>query len=267
MMILNYDDFLTEKLGISNDVIFLVDFILDKIKDKKSLIIDNIPDETTFKINKIIIKFTENNNYLGSFDYNRSKLTKNGFDIYLNLNKETDLKSSLYHELTHVVKFQNLSNKKLKMISPNNFYHDPRFENLLYLLYCSDESEINAKVAEIYSKIEDEMTYSNTLYKKNVFNYYCNLFKPNNLITYDIYDDLKNISNKDKIKFFKHILNIKFIRKNSKNRISFIFNLIKYIFNNKEKINLDSVMLKTQKYINNQGKKLSKKIDKLFDLL
>ncbi|MCK9417474.1 hypothetical protein M0Q97_12610 [Candidatus Dojkabacteria bacterium] len=263
---INYNNFLTEKLGINDDVIKLVDFLIPLINNNEISITKNIPI-TTFKIYKIVIKYTSNELITGGFFESRSKLTKDGYILYLILNKEKDIKSSLYHELTHVIKFQNLTNKNIKMLNNDFGYPDKRFDELLFLLYCVDDSEINAKVAEIYSNIEDEIKTIN-IDKKEIFKDYINslIFKENNpylLINYNIHEDLINVSDKDKIKFFQYISSIKNIRKNGNK----LFNIIKYLFGKKDyNLNLDSIMIKTQKHINNQGKKLLSKIEKLYDL-
>jgi len=267
-MILKYNDFLTEKLGISSDVLYLIRFLLPKLNGKDT-IIDNIPDDLSFKINKMFIKFTNKNS---GFDISRSKLTENGFNLYIILNNKYDIKSTLYHELTHVIKYQSLVKKNIKLLSKNYKYENKNFDNLLYLLYCSDESEINAKVAEIYSKIEDEINgMSNFISKKEIFSSYIkhNLNDSDNpkiLINYDIFEDLKNVSNYDKIKFFKYISDINKIKKNYNNKfIQFIMCVINDK-TNLDEMDLDIIMIRTQHYINSQGEKLLKKITKLYDL-
>lgn len=277
-MIINYNNFLFEKLGINDDVMSLVNFLLQFIyqsKDKKLTIAENIP-KTTFKINKIIIEFINNKDVDGAFIESRSKLTNKGYDLYLMINKDSDIKSNLYHELTHVIKYQNLTNKKIKFLAKNNItYIDKRFDNLIYLLYYSDDSEINAKVAEIYSKIEENIELSSkSIDKKLIFKTYMNKLKydrydsPYMLINYNIFEDLRDVSDKDKIKFFSYITNIKNIKRSTNNKILMIYRIIKYIIKNDYTINsdLDSIMLRTQKHINYQGEKLLRKIMKLYNL-
>ena len=82
-MIINFQNFLTEKLGISDDVILLVNFLLPLISNKKDIIIDDIPLNTSFKINKISIKFINKKNIKGGFNESKSKLTKNKTSAYL----------------------------------------------------------------------------------------------------------------------------------------------------------------------------------------
>jgi len=263
----NYNNFITEKLGVNDDVIILSDYILNKINNKEDITLTNIPDNLSFKINEIIIKFIDSSKYGGWFNSSRSKLTKNGFNLYLSLNKnDNDLKKILYHELTHVIKFMNLTTKKLKMTSPINYYFDKRFNNLLQMLYYSDESEINAKIADIFSEIEDSINpkYSKKLQFSLIMK---EMTLPKTLINYDIFDDLKDISKKDKIKFFQYITKIKNIKKDYNNKFLQLTQLIKYEIFNSEDINLNKVMSSTQYFINNQGKKLERKMHELYDLI
>lgn len=272
-MIIKFENFLTEKLGINDDVIFLVNFILNEIndKDKETLIINKIPNKTSFKINKIKINFINNNDVKGGFNSSRSKYTKDGYDLFLYLNINTDIKSTLYHELTHIIKYQNLTKKNIKMLSNNNLYPDYRFDKLLYLLYYSDDSEINAKVSEIYSKIEDLMK-DNLINNKEIFKTYIdNLIfmendNPQMLINYDIFKDLKDISDKDKIKFFNYITTLKNIKKTTNNKFFIFFKMINHILFNKKDLNLEKILTRTQNHINSQGEKLLKKLSKLYDL-
>lgn len=274
-MIINYKNFIFEKLGVNDDVIKLVNFILPLISDKKNInITENIP-KTTFKISKINIKFISKKDISGAFVESKSKLTKDGFIIFLLLNKNEDIKSSLYHELTHVIKYQNLTNKNIKMISKNYSYPDRRFDKLLYYLYYADDSEINARVAQIYSEIEDHIKdMQHLVNKKDIFKTYIDGLiydednNPHMLIEYNIFDDLKNISEKDKIKFFRYITEYDKIKKTSNSKLKILYNIILQILFNKQNssIDLNSIMKKTQDYINTQGEKLFKKLTKLYDL-
>lgn len=271
-MILNYKNFIYEKLGINSDVITLVKFLENKI-NKKDIVIDTIDLKLSFKINKISIKFISHDKIAGGFNMSRSKLTKNGYNIYLLINSKTNIKNTLYHELIHVIKYQNLTHKNLKMFSPVSYYHDQRFEKLLFMLYYSDESEINAKVSEIYSEIETEITENQSINKKDIFTNFINNLSfryednPQMMIEYNIHEDLNGISSKDILNFFNYIIEVTNIKKNQ-NKFVRIIKTIKLILFNKNDSNIsqEQIMKRTQSHINNQGKKMKKKIDKLYSL-
>jgi len=277
-MIIKYNNFLTEKLGVNSDVIVLSHFIMNEIKNNNFIITKNIP-ETTFKIHKIIIKPIKSDHVRAGFNVSYSKLTKDGYIIYIMINKGiiteyNELKNALYHELTHVIKFQNLTNKKLKLTTSYiSNYPDKRFKKLIHLLYYSDDSEINAKVAEIYSEIENEIDYfngdKNYFFTKYIEQIYSDDINPKTLINYDIFNDLSDISDKDKIKFFNHLVNIKKIKNSNDNNFIKIIKMIKYILFNKDdnSQSLNQIMKNIQFHINKQGTKLDEKIKKLYDLI
>ena len=271
-MILNFENYITEKLGISEDVLILYNFLSKFDFNKNRIIIDNNIPKTTFQISKIIINIK--NDY-SSFNVSRSKLIKNGFIIYLNI-KDDNIEASLFHELTHVIKFQNLTNKKIKMLSSSINYNDERFKKLLDILYYCDESEINSKLSEIYKKILDISKFykdnfiidKNELFSKIISEKLISEIGEIEYIKkYNIFEDLKNISDKDKIKFFKYITNIKKIK--SYNKIKAIIEIIKLILFNKENenVNISTIMQKTQKYIDIQIGKLERKVHKLYDMI
>ena len=116
-------------------------------------------------------------------------------------------------------------------------------------------------------------TMSNIMDKKEIFKSFIDGLSykyednPYMLINYDIYDDLKDVSDKDKIKFFSYITNIEKIKKDYNNKFTQLYYILKYIFSNQDSTtNLNSIMYKTQKHINKQGKKLLHKITRLYDL-
>jgi len=271
-MIKLYDEYIVERLGVNDDVIKLTDFLIDHIVENKSYIFktDKLP-KLSFKINKLFIDFGKVN----SFNSSKSKHTKNGFNIYIQLNSFEDFfswKEILSHELTHVLKYTKLTLKKQKLLSHDFTYSDERFNKLISLIYSSDESEINANVSQIYYKYKDieniekfdlKMKNFKELIKQDEY-----MKISNQMINYDIKNDLKNISEKDIYYFFKHISNKKRMRK-SKNKIKDFFKIIYNIINDRQNeidYDVSSVLHQTQKYINSQGEKLKRNLYRLYDL-
>jgi len=279
-MILNYNSFIYEKLGINDDVIILSDFLFDYLKNikfeqNKSITIDDIPN-VSFKIKEIIIKFINYNNNIASFDISKSKYSKDGYKLYINLSNNYT-KNELYHELSNVIQHDKLTTKKIEYSlgnynSVNNSIFKDKFNNLINMLYYSDDSEISSFVHQVYSEME---IYFKKYNKNNsIFEYFLSNNNHYNIskymINYDIFEDLKNIDEKEQILFFKYLYNLNNIKiKNNKfiNKIYIAYKTLCIIFGKNDDSNLDDIKLKTQKFINNQGEKLNNKLIKLYGLI
>ena len=155
---------------------------------------------------------------------------------------------------------------------------DDRFDNLLNVLYLSDETEIDAKISEIYSDICNSVRNTINKTKKELFELNIQKYVYNvnsicyKLMNYDIHTDLEYISDNDKKSFFRKLLDIKNINNEKKksNLPNFLIILKYFMFsrNNKEyDTDLKFIMKKTNNYINSQGKKLKRKIIKLYDIV
>jgi len=277
-MLIDFEEYLCERLGVNEDVHILSEFLYNKLKDEnknKVVIEKDFPENISFKIKKIIIEFKSDVDYNASFNKSRSKLTEDGYILYLIFNREGNLMDNLYHEFTHVIKFDKLTIKKIKGFNSNvdasDYFDKKKFKRLIGCIYMSDESEINAAVAEFYSKISKFFKSSNNTNKSVLFKSYIkNLDRySDELINYNIFEDLENISDKDKLYFFRKFTKIRNIYKESDNKLLIAYKLIKMFILDKpdNRITLYYAMCSLQRFINKQGEKLKLKTHKLYDLI
>mgnify|MGYP001331342563 CR=1 FL=1 len=286
MVELDFENFINEKIGIRDDVVILSEFLYNflKDKDKEKIVIENNFPPTTFKISKIIIQFI-NYQHLGTLDEKRTKLTNDGIEIYLIFNKTNDLsKSIIYHELSHLIEKEIKLSKRIddfkNVIAASkisNFLNNKNFDNLCNMIYLSDDSEIKSITHEVYASFEGgfNILKENGWNKNDIFNF---LIKDSNIknvydsmINYNIFEDLRDVSDKNKIKFFNDLINWdrKIIRVRKKEIPAFLF--IRYqiyqIYHKNNKISLNDIMYKTQKHINMKGMRLRNNIHRLYGLL
>lgn len=252
-MIFEFEKYIiNERLGISNDLVYLSEKIYDILnKDNSDKITINGNDLKTEKIiiDKIIIKRLETKD-IGQLDINKSKLSEEGviLNIYFNKNKNVD-KNTIYHEISHCIDFyfkgkdkmiENLFDLKLSHIANNRFKGKLVYVNeFIHALYMSNESEINSLISEtfidIYSfiknnikdfndhmeikKLFEKQLYESFLYRQIIF-----------LRQYNI-KDLKKLDHNDLIKFFNIMYNnkldlIKYKNYNFLDRIKMTINAI-----------------------------------------
>ena len=285
MIYLNFEDFINEKLGIRDDVVILSDFLYDVLKNKKKHFVINEKDipKVSFKISKIVINFHSSNNVSAHFNERYSTLTKNGIEIWLSFNKDVELKkSTVTHELSHLIDHEIKLSKRIKQFKDkllssklSNLFNEVKFNNLCQLIYLSDGSEMKAMIHQIYIILND--SFNNMIkmgYEKNKI-FEALLIETGikktyqNMINYNIYDDLKNIPDKLKIKFFNDLINIdKKIYKIKKHpSISTIKLFFYHFFSKSNNVDLDTIMFQTQKHINDSGLVFRNKIHKLYGLM
>lgn len=280
MIEFNFENFINEKMGIRDDVVILSDFLYDYLSDanKEKIIIingENIP-KVSFNISKIVINFVQPKYYMiASLDEKRSKLTRQGMEIYLFFNKDEKLsKSTINHELSHLIDHEIKLSKRIEDFRDataaskiSNLLNNRNFNNLCNLIYSSDDSEINSITHEFhdlltngYSKLKD------TKSKNEIFDIY------DKMIYYNIFEDLKDIPDKTKIKFFSDLINwnkkmIK-IKKNRNSQFMIYLKIAFYLAHGYEKnIDLHGIMYKTQTHINSKGIRLRNNIHRLYGLL
>lgn len=288
-MEMNFENYINEKLGIREDVIILSDFLFNYLKDIKkesSIIIDgDILPKISFKVSKIFIKFAKDHGYIASLDERRTKLTKNGIEVYLMFRENEDiLKSTINHELSHLIDHEIKLSKRINDFRDeisaskiSNYLNNKKFENLCNMIYLSDEGEINSMTHEFHDLLIDGYNhFKNSKNKNEIFNISIKgstikvLY--DKMINYNIFEDMKDLSDKEKIKFFNDLINwnnkmIK-IKKNRNNKLMIIMKILYYIIHGYEKnIDLHSIMYKTQKHINLRGVKLRNNIHRLYGLL
>lgn len=292
MIEMNFENFINEKLGIKEDVTILSDFLYDYLKDIKNenkIIIDGtILPSVSFKISKMIIEFKDYHK-IASFDEKYSKLTKDGVEIYLLFNKNEKLvKSIIKHEISHVIDFEIKLSKRVEIFKDkinsfntsniiSNLRFKIKFDNLCKLIYYSDDGEIKALTHEFHDILDKIYNKHKNINDKNfLFDIIIKNSDVKNIyeemINYNIFEDLKDISDKIKLKFFNDIINIEKklykIKKNKNNKLLIIIKIILFILRGYEKnIDLQGFMYKTQKHINMRGIKLRNNIHRLYGLL
>ena len=168
-MINNFKDFnqhnlIIERLHINKEIDLYSDEIYPMISksDKSIFEFTNIP--YNLNIIKLIINIKDIAiGVSGQLDLNKSKKTKNGWIIYLNLKKGFSL-DKLKHELNHALRLTLIGKdkmiKNLNHIKSQNIFHfikDSEMERFFYLMYLSNDEEINAKVMETNGFIKEIM--------------------------------------------------------------------------------------------------------------
>jgi len=168
-MINNFKDFnqhnlIIERLHINKEIDLYSDEIYPMISksDKSIFEFTNIP--YNLNIIKLIINIKDIAIGVSEqLDLNKSKKTKNGWIIYLNLKKGFSL-DKLKHELNHALRLTLIGKdkmiKNLNHIKSQNIFHfikDSEMERFFYLMYLSNDEEINAKVMETNGFIKEIM--------------------------------------------------------------------------------------------------------------
>lgn len=284
MIYLDFENFINEKLGIRDDVIILSDFLFDILKDngKKKIVIKNNIPKVSFRISKITINFHSLDDVLAYFNEQYTKLTEDGIEISLTFNKDIILNKYLInHELSHLIDHEIKLSKRIKDLKDrvlsskfSNIFNDRKFNNLCQMIYLSDDGEIKAYVHQAYEIFERSFNYMLKLgYDKNkIFETLLmetgiqKIYK--DMINYNIYDDLKNVPNKLKIRFFNDLINIdkKIYNIKKSPNLSKIKLFFYIFFSKKNDLDLNDIMFKTQKHINDKGIIFRNKIHRLYGL-
>lgn len=293
-----------------DDYVKLKSELKDKPKQKpgrKIYTSDQLPMLKNMNVSKMVVdsvkKKTSNATAqsLGHFNAGKSYDTPNGSIIYLKFFGEPD-KSTIYHELTHVLQFSKIGQEKMaKGLKPSKkvgfssgFVTKPMskeekevIEYFSYYVYQSQEHEITAKVTETYSTIKERLDNSSIYNKANSQELVNAFFKTvlestygykvaDYMINYDIFEAFKKLDDDVTIKFFSHIADMdKYVTMQHKTwpRFKEIFTLIlRGIVLNKKPHKLrtlsDDEVLRLMKeyndFINKQGWKLKRKLIKLY---
>lgn len=315
---LEIEDFQTLKMGLIHRVDNKNYTIEDYQKDLKKLRKSNtkkgsftftseqLPIMKDLKINSLTVTYKPNSiknrhrNSEAFFNTNKSKMTENGADIFIEYVSPPDAPTT-YHELTHALQFFKLGKENLvNRLTPtrttktsasfvkNNVSSKEYdvFKFFSYMIYQSSEDEINAKVTETYAEIksslngldpqtkmtvqDEEGTYVSHILKQSQGLYIANI-----MIDYDVFDKFKNIDPDVITKFFTLIKDYEKVLGLNKNgwkkilhNIKILGKVIYHSAGGSPKPLTEDQVISLMKFYNNrinsQGKKLKRKIGKLY---
>jgi len=299
-MINNYSEYLIlEKLGVNNDIKSISEYIFNLIKknDKETTYIINSDDIELEKIilDKIILKIKkENENISGYFNIQKSDITEKGLYAIINFHGAPDI-HTIYHELNHALQFYYIGKtQSLKQLSNlksfNTKSNNEVIKEFLYLLYISENSELDSFISESYKKLKNILLSIKEI-NKDKFNITI-LFKEfyKDTPSYNHYELLKNYNidkkfepfkKEDIVSFIDYIENKnrfykKYYKKNLFNIIRLIFKELKdykdYKFNNIELIKdidnkYNNIIKKYNKRFKDSSIKIHKKLIRLYSIL
>lgn len=286
----DFDQFnlIIERLHINKDIDDYSDKIYPLISNSPRLLFEftDLPDN--LNISKLIISIRKmSGGTLGRLDLNNSKKTKSGWIIYIDLIKGFNL-DTLKHELNHALRLTLVGKdkmiKNLNYIRAQNIFisKDNEMEYFFYLMYLSNDEEINSKVMETNGLIKEVMTNLkvNKLTKEQ-FDYIIKSSdayrQSNELINFKC-DDLFKGYEENKLNKLFYILEenkseLDRIQDSRFSTIKKIIKLFKDIFKNTTEFKQDDNKVYKpkkgkkfyDKWIPSQGYKLKKRIYSLYD--
>jgi len=294
MYIEKFEDFnqfnlIIERLHINKEIDEYSDEIYPIISNsnKSKFEFTDIPDK--LNISKLIINIKDMKSGLsGQLDLNKSKETKNGWIIYIDLKKDFNL-YTLKHELNHSLRLTLIGKdqmiKNLNYIKAQNtfiFSKDKQLEYFFYLVYLANDEEINSKVMETNGLIKEVMTkWGVNKLSKVDFDYIIkgsDAFKQSNELINFKCDNLFKNYDENKLNKLFYILEenkseLDRIQDNVFSKLKLVIKTLRDIFNNKtgfEKKDLNIYKPKKGKkfydnWIPSQGHKLKKRIYSLYD--
>ncbi len=286
----NYYNLIRERLHINDEMDSFSDSIYPKIKqfNKSKFIFNELPP--SLNISKLIISIKDNIGVgiSGELDLNKSKQTQKGWEIYITLKKGFSL-YTLKHELNHSLRLTLLG--KDKMIKNLNYIKsqslftlqkDKEINYFLYLLYLSNEEEINSKISETHGYIKELMNNLGISKLNNSqFDYIIkssDSWTQSEQLINSKFDDLFKKWKENDINKLLYLLEenkkeLDTIQDSRMSKLKLIIKTFKDILSNKTSFNIsDNRIYKPtknkdfyEKYINKQGSKLRKKIIRLYD--
>jgi hypothetical protein len=240
-------------------------------------------------ISKIIINLKNMKPGLsGQLDLNKSKKTKLGWIIHIDLNKDFDL-YILKHELNHALRLTLIGKdkmiKNLNHIKSQNIFgltKDSEMEYFFYLMYLVNDEEINSKVMETNGLIKEVMTkWGVSKLTKEQFDFIIkgsDVFNQSNELVNFKCDELFKKYDENKLNKFFYILEenkseLDRIQNSRFSKLKLIIKSFRDIFNNKTGFNQNDRNIYKPKrgksfydiWIPKQGNKLKKRIYSLFD--
>jgi hypothetical protein len=158
----NHFSLIVERLHINKEIDEYSDKIYPIIfgSNKSYFEFTDLPSK--LNISKLVINIKDMKPGLsGQLDLNKSKETKNGWEIYINLKKDFNL-YTLKHELNHALRLTLIGKdkmiKNINYIKSQNifaFSKDKEMDYFFYLMYLANDEEINAKVMETNGFIKE----------------------------------------------------------------------------------------------------------------
>jgi hypothetical protein len=160
----NHFSLIVEMIHINKEVDEYSDKICEIISgyNKSKFQFEDLP--TKLNISKLFINIIDMKSGLyGQLDLDKSKQTKNRWEIYINLKRDFSL-YTLKHELNHALRVTLIGKdkmiKNLNYIKSQNifaFSKDKEMDYFFYLMYLANDEEINAKVMETNGFIKEVM--------------------------------------------------------------------------------------------------------------
>ena len=290
----NFELFLiTEKLHINKELDEYSDeiYTLMKKSDENKFEFTDIPNK--LNICKLIINIKHLKAGLsGQLDLNKSKETKDGWVIYIDLKKHFML-YTLKHELNHALRLTLIGKdkmiKNLNHLKAQNifaFSKNDEIDNFFYIMYLANDEEINARVMEtnglikqVFSGVGGYRTYDKIT--KEYFNSIITgsdaYGTANELINFKCDDIFKKFNENQLNKLF-YILEenkseLDRIQDSKFTKLKLIIKTFKDIFNNKTGFSLDDTNIYKpkkgkefyDKWIPAQGEKLKRRLYSLYD--
>lgn len=290
----SFDDFgryslLIERLHINNEIDSISDEIWMNIQGSTNQ--KHVFYDLPYKLNisKLIINIQEMKSHIsGQLDLNKSKSTKGGWIIHIDLTNGFTL-DILKHELNHALRLTLVGKdqmiKNLNHIKAQNIfaiYKDNAMDYFFYLMYLANDEEINAKVIETGGFIKETMNKWGVDKLTNSQFHYIILSSDawrvaNQLINFKCDEVFKNWPD-NKLNKLLYILEenkgeLDRIHQSKFSKLKLIIKAIRDIFRNNTGFNLDDHKIYHPKrgkkfydqYITKQGHKLKKRIMSLYD--
>lgn len=183
----NFQKYINEGRGISDIIKEYSDFIYSLFKDGELKIQLDL-DYNQLPLNDLRIEFNYSTKYYGKTDPTYSQLINNKLhdvNIYINIDKNninsSKIKGLIAHELTHIKEFYEIQKKmeltKIKIIPTHlniklaynslDIDRESKYYYFIYLLYLSLDTEMNARIAQVYHYLYDfKITDKNILLNK-----------------------------------------------------------------------------------------------------
>lgn len=294
MYIEKFEDFnqfnlIIERLHINQEIDTYSDEIYPIISNSGKSYLEFTDMPAKLNISKLIVNIKDMRPGLsGQLDLDRSKKTRSGWIIWINLKKNFNL-YTLKHELNHALRLTLIGKDKMiknfNYIKSQNifsFYKDKEMEYFFYLMYLANDEEINSKVMETNGLIKETMTkWGVSKLTNEQFDYIIrgsDAFRQSNELINFKCDDLFRKYDENKLNKLFYILEenkseLDRIGDSWFSKLRLVIKIFRDIFNNKIGFHQDDKNIYKPKrgksfydsWIPSQGNKLKRRIYSLFD--
>lgn len=296
MNIKKFEDFnqfnlIVERLHINKEIDDYSDKIYPMISNSNKSNFEFTDLPTNLNISKLTINIKDMSpGVIGQLDLNKSKETKTGWIIHIDLKKEFNL-YVLKHELNHALRLTLIGKdkmiKNLNYIKSQNIFtfsnsKDNEMDYFFYLMYLANDEEINSKVMETNGFIKEIISkWEVNNLSKDQFDYIIkstDAFKQSNELINFKCDDLFKKYDENKLNKLFYILEenkseLDRIQDSRFSKLKSIIKTFKEIFINRTGFNKDDKNIYKPKkgknfydtWIPSQGQKLKKRIYSLYD--